>query len=185
MIYWLFKPFGELAAFFKPSIISSIVSDFTSKIWQRDRIAGFIEWKGFEVVHPATISKPFSIYDNKSSCRALFNRWISSMIINKPLDSLASSIIIFISFLFPVEALKKRQGILRSLAKAFAIVVFPQPGFPYKIIENGCFFSTIFVKIESLPTKCCWPITSLKFWGRIRFARVDIILSSFRFKNQL
>ena len=77
------------------------------------------------------------------------------MIINNPSHSLASSIIISISFLLPVEALKKRHGILRSLAKAFAIVVFPQPGFPYKIIENGCLFSTIFVKIEFSPTKCC------------------------------
>ena len=76
------------------------------------------------------------------------------MITNNPLDIFASVMIISISFLFPVEALKVLNGILRSFAKALAIVVLPQPGGPYSIIDRGCFFLMNCFNNFPSPIKC-------------------------------
>ena len=85
----------------------------------------------------------------------------------RPLDNLASSIIKSISFLFPVDALKVRQGIFKSWAKAIARVVLPQPGGPYKITDIGWFFSTNLVNKPFSPIMCFCPNISKRDWGLI------------------
>ena len=98
----------------------------------------FTETKGFSVVAPIRINSPDSTKGRRASCWALLKRWISS-IKRTQLSSCRPLSIVFLSSGSPPKtALKEKKGSSNFLARSLAIVVFPQPGGPQKIILVRC-----------------------------------------------
>lgn len=57
------------------------------------------------------------------------------------------------------------------LAMMLAMVVFPVPGGPHKIMDGILPFSIAVRRMLLLPVRCSWPINSSNDEGRIRSAR--------------
>ena len=130
--------------------------------------------------------RPFSKRGRRRSCLSLFSLWISSIIRTIPLYSLASSTTISKSFLLFITAFRHRYLQPSSFTKQRAMVVFPIPGLPYKIIENSLLFLTRLFSIFPSPTRCFWPTTSFNFWGFIAngsFIFITFFIIKYFFKN--
>ena len=119
---------------------------------------------------PIKMTRPFSKCGRRKSCFGLSKRWISSSKrMTVPLI-LASSMTICNSFFVSVAAFNVRKAYFVVPAMALAILVFPIPGGPYKIIEESCLAAIIRAIIFPGATKCCCPTTSSKQVGLIRNA---------------
>ena len=75
------------------------------------------------------------------------------------------------AFLESVAAFNFRKAYLVEPAIALAILVFPVPGGPYKIIDDNNLALTIRRMIFPGPTSSCCPTTSSRLRGRIRYAK--------------
>lgn len=98
--------------------------------------------EGFSVVAPMSTRRPCSTYGRKMSCCFLLKRWISSMnrTVGTPFDcrSLAAwAATSRMSWTPAVQHESVRNGQDVWWAMMEAIVVFPHPGGPKRIIEGG------------------------------------------------
>ena len=169
-IFCVPNPCGLLSARQSSSKISSSESAFNTNTLQRERSAPLTSNEGFSVVAPIKIMLPFSTNGKKASCCALLNRWISStktsVFSPKARFPSASCITLFISFMPLVTAEKLINFAFVCLAITFAIVVFPTPGGPQKIIELTISCSIIFRSTRPFPKSCRCPTTSSNVRGR-------------------
>ena len=98
--------------------------------------------EGFSVVAPMSTRRPCSTYGRKMSCCFLLKRWISSMnsTVGTPFDcrSLAAwAATSRMSWMPAVQHESVRNGHDVWWAMMDAIVVFPHPGGPKRMIEGG------------------------------------------------
>ncbi len=129
---------------------------------------------GFSVVAPTRMIVPSSMSGRKASCCARLKRWISSTksSVPRPLPRrrrAASNS--FLRSATPVKiALIWTKARSVASARSRAIVVFPTPGGPQKMIEPSAPSASIRPSGPSGPRRCSCPTTSSSRRGRCRSA---------------
>ena len=124
------------------STSSSSESAVSSITVQRESSAEFTSKYGFSVVAPISVTRPSSTACSTESCCALLKRWISSMkrIVRRPFPpsrSRARAITARTSSTRAETAESSSNAAPVRSATIRAIVVFPVPGGPKRIIEGG------------------------------------------------
>ncbi len=124
---------------------------------------------GFSVVAHIKIIVHFSTKGSKTSCWALFRRWISSRKIMVCLPywwfSFACSISLVTSSFLLVTPDKGKKSAWRDCEIICAIVVLPHPGGPQKIIEGILLFCKKTRIGLFSPTRCTCQTNSSKLLG--------------------
>ena len=142
---------------------------------QRESSAELTSKYGFSVVAPISVTRPSSTACSTESCCALLKRWISSMkrIVRTPFPprrSRARAITARTSSTRAETAeISSNAAPVRS-ATMRAIVVFPVPGGPKRIIDGGRSSSIARRSAEPGASTCCWPTRSSSVDGRSRTA---------------
>ncbi len=121
------------------------------------------------MVAPTKTTVPSSTYGRKTSCCARLKRWTSSTKSSVPAPLLrrfrAPSNILRSSATPEKTAEIGSNSSLVCLASSLAIVVFPQPGGPQRIIEESRPAASIRPMLPLLPSKCPCPTTSSSCCG--------------------
>ena len=134
-----------------------------------------IEWNGFSVVAPISVTSPDSTTGRSASCCVLLKRWISSMksTVRRPCAprrSRARPITACTSAL-PDETAESSSNADCVLAATMrASVVLPVPGGPKKIDEDTRSSSIARRSAAPSPTSCGCPANSSSARGRMRSA---------------
>ena len=155
--------------------VSSGVSGRSTKTFDRDNRAALTSNDGFSVVAPMRTMSPASTRGRNASCCALLNRWISSTkrIVRRPSsrrEASASAITALMSLMPESTALKAMKRARVMVAMRRAIVVFPVPGGPQRMID--CSASRSIAPRSGCPgaSSSCCPTSSSNVRGRIRSA---------------
>ena len=139
---------------------SSSDSAVSSITVQRESSAEFTSKYGFSVVAPMSVTSPSSTAWRTESCCALLKRWISSMkriVLSSlpPRRSRARAITARTSSTRADTAeISSKAAPVRS-ATMRAIVVFPVPGGPKRIIDGERSSSMARRNAEPGPSTCC------------------------------
>ena len=156
---------------------SSTLSDCSTYTAARDSNAEFTSNDGFSVVAPMKVNRPDSTCGKNASCWLLLKRCTSSTNMMVRLGSsesraaMACSTDSRISFTPPSTALMDKNWASNASAIKRAMVVLPTPGGPHRMQLCGWPDSNATRSAMPSPSKCCWPMTSPRFWGRRRSAR--------------
>ncbi|KAL1856900.1 hypothetical protein VTK73DRAFT_8206 [Phialemonium thermophilum] len=164
---------------------SSTDSGASVKVRHRLRSAACTLKLGFSVVAPINVMVPASTGRRNTSCCDLEKRWISSqnMMVFLPVkvNSLAASANSFLHSVTPVlVALISMKRLPTRLAMQRAIVVFPVPEPPHRIIDGTLSASIRLRRTPWGPTRSC-PKTSSSDCGRILSASGAALLVLDRF----
>ncbi len=151
---------------------SAALSACSSITCARDSSAELTSKYGFSVVAPISVTRPSSTAGSSASCWALLKRWISSrkkIVARPPLRrTSARSITARTSALPAAVALSSSNAASALVATIRASVVLPDPGGPYRTIENGRPSSIARRSALPSPSTCSWPTSSATVRGRIR-----------------
>ena len=124
---------------------------------------------------PIKVNNPLSTCGKNASCWLLLKRCTSSTntIVRRPpcaCQMLACSTASRISLIPPSTAEIVMKCASKLCAISRAMVVLPTPGGPHKMQLCGWPDSNAMRSDMPLPSRCCWPITSPRVWGRSRSA---------------
>ena len=132
----------------------------------RDNIGVSREWNGFSVVAPIRMMCSSSMSDSSAACCTEVILCISSMNMIVGCFSFFAWFPAFrMSFIFNDDAFSFMTFFLVVFVIISAMVVFPVPAGPYKMIDFSWSSSIAFLNGFPWPRMCSWPTSWFRFVG--------------------